>query len=693
MHKKKSHPIFKALILGIAIILPLFDVVFENIVLRLAIVYSAILIIWVFFSYYIRLCDFYKNEIKEQGESVEDILKLAYNKCMDARAANRAKSVFLAQMSHEIRTPINAVLGMNEMILRESKDKAILDYASNAYTAGKTLLSTINDILDISKIEAGRLEIIENEYELYSLISDCFHIVVDRAEKKNLKFTYTVNKNIPSKLYGDMFHIRQIATNFLSNAIKYTNKGFVELSFSGAVVEDKFELQISVKDSGIGLTKENIRNVFVSFQRFDLKRNQSIEGTGLGLAICKQLADLMGGVIDVESEYGVGSTFTLTIPQKIVNHHPIGNLVLNHNPKRESIERPKDFTAPRAKLLVVDDVDMNILVISNVLKSHKLIIDKALSGKECLEKIRNEKYDIIFMDYMMPEMDGMETYERMKIGEHVNRETPVIMLTANAISGEKEKYMDAGLTYYLTKPIQSNLLEETLLRFLPKEKIIFKETETQSTPSEPSTTINESDKYIDTNLGISYLGGSKESYLEVLENFVNNGPEHLGKISECYKNGDVKNYTIHVHALKSASLTIGAKRLSEKAQETEKKCKEGDTQFIGQHNSALLKLYDQVLILAKQILEKERFQSVNIPCAKKPIEKDKLEIFLAQMQDAAERFDSDEIVSICNALSDFAYKGINLSHKIKPIIDAAQDFECGLAYEKAKAIINELLAS
>lgn len=403
----------------------------------------------------------------------------------DAIAAANAKSVFLANMSHEIRTPINAILGMDTMILRECNDNEILEYAGNIQSASQTLLSLINDILDFSKIETGKLELVAGDYALSSLINDVYHMLISKAKEKGLALNIESDKNLPAKLYGDEVRIRQIIVNILNNAIKYTQKGSVTLtvemsdmpdhsndSKSENITDKNTIITFRIADTGIGIKKENISHLFDSFSRFDEEKNKYIEGTGLGLAITKQLVDLMNGEIVVTSEYGKGSVFTVSIPQKIVSDLKIGDISEKYNEPSNKKKKKSTFTAPDANVLVVDDVRMNINVFKALLKRTEINVDSAMSGSEALDMIKEKKYDIIFLDHMMPDMDGIETYQNMKMLEdNPNKDTTVVMLTANAIMGAKEEYLGIGFSDYLSKPVQAPKLESMILKYLPEELV------------------------------------------------------------------------------------------------------------------------------------------------------------------------------------------------------------------------------
>lgn len=409
--------------------------------------------------------------ITEQNHRLLDALRKEKRSQQEAEAANMAKSSFLANMSHEIRTPINAILGMNEMILREEKDPAIRGYAGNIQASGNSLLSIVSDVLDISKIESGKLEIIPVDYEVNSLISDCCNMAAGRAKAKELELLVECADNVPMKLCGDETHIRQIIMNLLTNAVKYTEKGTVKLIVSGRFTDGGFVLKVDVSDTGIGIAEENLPQLFTQFQRFDLQRNRNIEGTGLGLSIVKRLCDLMSGTITARSVLGSGSTFTVELPQKVVDSTPCGGVNLNYSAGAEH-EYHHSFEAPEAKILAVDDLPVNLLVIANLLKETRIKIDTAGSGRECLDKCSQQKYDLILMDHMMPEMDGVLTFEKLHGDKSSpNFETPVIMLTANALAGMREQYMDVGFADYVSKPVRGAKLEEAIRRNLPESLI------------------------------------------------------------------------------------------------------------------------------------------------------------------------------------------------------------------------------
>lgn len=388
--------------------------------------------------------------------------------------ANHAKSIFLANMSHEIRTPINTILGMDEMIIRETNESVIREYALNIQNSGKLLMALINDILDFSKIEAGKMEITPDEYELGSMLNDIVNMANARAEDKGLHFYIEADEKIPHRLYGDEMRIRQIITNLVNNSIKYTQKGQVTLRMGWKLVApSRMNLLIDVIDTGIGIRKEDMDKIFLSFERLDIRKNKSIEGSGLGLSIVSKLLEIMHGKMEIESEYGKGSVFHIAIPQKIIDYDPMGDFKAMYERSIQQMKIYQErFTAPDAKVLVVDDNEMNLAVVKGFLKKTKIQLTTAMSGAECLEYLQKEKYDIIFMDHMMPEMDGIETLKKIqeKYGE-TYQDVPVIALTANAISGAKEMYLSCGFSDYLAKPIDASMMEAILIKYLPPELI------------------------------------------------------------------------------------------------------------------------------------------------------------------------------------------------------------------------------
>lgn len=414
----------------------------------------------------------HEQRTRNQEKSMDNIMKVLEMKCYEAREATKSKSDFLANMSHEIRTPINSVLGMNEMILRECEDPQIRTYATNVKTSGRMLLSLINDILDFSKIESGKMDLVPAEYQLSSLLNDVCNMIKSRAEENALSFEVEVDEKIPDYLYGDEVRIKQIVVNLLTNAVKYTDSGKVSFVVKQERVDDNnINLKFDIIDTGKGIRKEDIENLFVSFKRVDETKNRNIEGSGLGLAITSRLVDLMQGSIGVESEYGKGSTFSVSILQKVKREELIGDFSKKYNNiSSEKSEYRVSFRAPSVKILIVDDVRVNILVAKSLLKQTKLNADVAFSGRQAIEKLKKRKYDAVLLDHMMPDLDGIETLSIIK-QEKIAEGTPFIALTANALSGAQQQYLSAGFDDYLSKPIEGTALEKMLIKWLPKDKV------------------------------------------------------------------------------------------------------------------------------------------------------------------------------------------------------------------------------
>lgn len=387
-----------------------------------------------------------------------------------AQDANEAKSRFLANMSHEIRTPINAIMGMNELILRESKEASTIEYAQNIASASESLLGIINDILDLSKIESGKMEVVPANYSLRTLITDCCKMIEGRASAKKLELIIDADKTTPCNLYGDDVRLHQIITNILTNAVKYTHEGSITLRIRWKSAGDgkKILLIVSVEDTGIGISDENKEKLFGSFERFDNEKNKGIEGTGLGLAITKQLVELMDGNIGVYSTIGKGSLFYVEIPQEIAALGELGDI--NINKRTQNTVYKEKLAAPDKRILVVDDVKVNLKVIEGLLKKTQIQIETADGGAKCIEKAYNKKYDVILLDHMMPEIDGEDALKEIKKEGCINHDTPVIVLTAYVMAGARERYIEKGFDDYLSKPVSGEDLEDMLIKYIKKEK-------------------------------------------------------------------------------------------------------------------------------------------------------------------------------------------------------------------------------
>lgn len=534
-----------------------------------------------------------------------------------ADRANRAKSTFLASMSHEIRTPIHAVVGMSEMILRESKEDEILSYAGDIHSAAGSLLSIVNGILDFSKIESGRMEILPVSYQLSSLIHDIYLLIADRAEKKNLMLQVHVDESLPSTLYGDDIRLKQIVTNLLTNAVKYTESGSVTLDITGTVQNETCELVVQVKDTGIGIREEDIRKLFQAFERIEEKRNRAIEGTGLGINITQQLLILMGSTLHVESVYGEGSCFSFRLKQKVIQREPIGNLEERlQNEKRQEVHRA-GFRAPDVHVLVTDDIEMNRRVFRGLLKQTDILVAEAASGQESLTKAREEKYDLIFMDNMMPDMDGIETMQRLRADVWgKNTKTPIIMLTANAIAGAKEEYERAGFDGYLSKPIDPKKLEAIICQFLSEDRILrFGGDEVlKSEPTgRPLPELNGirweyARLYIsDDEMLWELLKGFRQTLVERIQEWNRNIQKGTNAIDDAGTDMDLAAIRIEAHSLKSLAASVGAMTIFGLARVTELAARDCDIGKVKQVLPLLIEEMKQMETeLAAQFSEEER---------------------------------------------------------------------------------------
>ena len=557
--------------------------------------------------------------VKAQGELFEEKVR--------AESANNAKSDFLANMSHEIRTPINAVLGMNEMIIRENhrameltaSDPLLVQeslenisvYAGDVKKAGHNLLAIVNDILDFSKIEAGRMDLLEAPYQLSSLINDINNMILFKAQDKGLKFNVEVDPTIPDELSGDEVRIRQIFTNLLNNAVKFTDKGSVSLKIRGKKIGDgKINLVITVWDTGIGIKPEDRDVLFNKFERLEMERNNTIEGTGLGLAITKRLVDIMNGTIEVESEYGKGSIFTVTIPQTVSAEEPIGDFqarLKEHLPG----DRPykESFRAPDATILIVDDTRINLTVAVNLLKNTKMKIDTATSGADAVVMAAKTRYDMIFMDQRMPEMDGTEAFHKIREDEKsLSRDVPVVCLTADAVIGAKERYLAEGFSDYLTKPIDNYALEKMIIKYLPENKVerIIDEpkmTTIEEGSSDDAFTILRS-VGIEPRAGLKYCQDDEALYRTLLAEYAYGELEKSHNLQKSYDSENWHDYSIYVHALKSSSKMIGASALSMHAAKLEAAANAADSGTIRTEHNTLMEEYEVVTAVIRSVIPK-----------------------------------------------------------------------------------------
>lgn len=525
----------------------------------------------------------------------------------EAEKANLAKSAFLSNMSHEIRTPITAILGMNEMIQREAKDSAILEYSENIRKAGVSLLGIISDILDFSRIEVGKMMLEYESYDLDSMIVDLYNLVRFRTEAKGLDLQFEVDPNIPRSLMGDEIRIKQVITNLLTNAAKYTERGSVIFSMKCLKkTEEEAELLVSVKDTGIGIRAEDMDRLFEPFDRLDLKKTRSIEGSGLGLAITRQMLSLMDSELMVESEYEVGSRFYFTFSQKISDSEPVGEIDLEEllHDNGDSGRRQTTFTAPGMRLLVVDDTPMNLQVVAGLLKRTKVDVDVATSGEECIEKFGKEHYDLVFLDFRMPRMNGIETLLQIqKLYPKKYESTPVISLTASTVSGDREKLLEAGFTDYLSKPVNVDEMERMMIKYLPADAVVMAKDEVVSENDELSNLPDIIFDYpqLDAKKGIDYCGDA-DDYIYALETYLSSVDARASQIEDDLENGDFENYILNVHSLKSTSGAIGAMDLFEKAKALEAAAENQKIEIVKRDTPVLLKDYRALKDIIKRIV-------------------------------------------------------------------------------------------
>ncbi|SCY61997.1 response regulator [Butyrivibrio sp. INlla14] len=587
----------------------------------------------------------YINRLQEEQE-LEKELEVATR-------ASEAKSSFLSSMSHEIRTPINAVLGLNEMIIRESSQESIVEYANSIKSAGNSLLNIVNDILDFSKIEAGKMDIIPMPYHLGSTINDLINLISARANDKGLALELNIDPTLPSGLIGDEIRIKQCVSNILTNAVKYTEEGSVTLNISYRKKdESSIYLNFQVIDTGIGIKDEDLKKLYSPFERIEESRNRTIEGTGLGMSIVQKLLALMDSSLKVSSIYGEGSSFSFEIVQNVASWDELGDFKEKYKEfVRSQGKYHEKFRAPEAEILVVDDTPINLTVVKGLLKATQIRIDTAESGMETLEKVQKKKYDVIFIDHRMPEMDGIETLKAMKeLSGNLCKGVPCIALTANAGVGAKEEYMAAGFDDYLSKPIDAALLEDMLKSYLPKEKLI--DVSKDSKDNEKTDSSKDEDvlsmlEGIDLSEAIKNCG-SRDLLTDVVKEFLTTIDSKADNIENFANSDDYRNYTISVHALKSSARLIGAMKLSEMAAYLEDCGNKEDAPEIKNKTPELLSLYRSY---------KDKLSKINGDESDKelpPIDEEALERAFKDMRELLEAYDYDTADGIMKMLAEYS---------------------------------------
>ncbi|MBO7356246.1 MAG: response regulator [Lachnospiraceae bacterium] len=514
----------------------------------------------------------------------------------EAERANTAKSRFLANMSHEIRTPINTIMGMDEMILRESDEgvprefyMSVINYALDIRQASQTLLSLINDLLDISKIESGKMTLSEQEYDTQDLLHSVVSMIKLRASEKELAFDLDIDESLPKRLYGDSGKIKQILLNLLTNAVKYTDIGGFTLKVTGVEKTNQTcSIRFSVKDTGIGIKEEDLKKLFNAYERLEQEKKSSIQGTGLGLDISRKFTELLGGELTCESVYGEGSEFSFTITQGISDRSPMGEFREQNDDMIGGPYAPR-FIAPDADVLIVDDTPMNLVVAKELLKSTKVFVSTAESGEECLEKLKYDNFNVVFLDHTMPGMDGIETLERIR---KTHPDLPVYALTANSTAGE-EFYISKGFNGYLSKPIDSYALETAILKHLPKEMVMLNE---ESEPSSGEQIIPENKRWIESVKGISVHDGirncgSVEYFFKAVGMFRDTIDDNSSVIEKAYAEKDIRHLTNKVHSLKTSARILSISDLATLADKIEEAGNKGDVRFIDDNIESLLSMY------------------------------------------------------------------------------------------------------
>ena len=661
----------------------------ENITLLVVWVFSLLMVLIAFGALYLSRV---QGQIRE-SEELRKAKEAAEKAKAEAEKASRAKSEFLSNMSHEIRTPINAMLGMNEVILRECEDTNILAYSENVRVAGNTLLGLVNNILDFSKIESGKVEIIPVEYDLSTMLNDLVNMVHTRADDKGLVLVQEFDPNMPRRLFGDEGRIKQVVTNILTNAVKYTEKGSVTFSVGferNGNEPDDVTLLVAVKDTGIGIKPEDLDKLFLKFERIEEKRNRNVEGTGLGMTITKNLLEMMGSSLKVESTYGVGSTFSFELRQRVVDWEPLGDYRVSHQDAMllQHKKYHEKFKASEALVLVVDDNPMNLTVFKSLLKQTKVKIDTANDGDEGLVLAQEKKYDLIFLDHMMPRKDGIETLHELRAQTGgPNAATPAICLTANAISGARNQYIEAGFDDYLTKPIDSGKLEDALLAYLPKEKIeevTGEELESGEEKAAENVEIPEilsplrGQDWINLSLGIKN-SGDLDAYLPLLKIFYASMDETADEIESYYVSENWKNYTIKVHALKSSARLIGATGFGEEAQLLENAGKSGDMEYIRAHHADFITKYRSFIAPLSEVFVKTETEE-----EKTEADEELLESVFEEIRSAAEEMDGDRLEGIFDKMEAYS-----IPKARSELYGKLKDATAQLDYEEIQRLLSE----
>ena len=602
-----------------------------------------------------------------------------------AEEANKAKTMFLANMSHEIRTPMNAIMGTTEMILRENTSEAVENHANSIKNAGNILISIINDILDFSKIESGKMNVNDVNYKPGFLIKDITDSIKTKLEEKGIMFEIHVKETLPKVLHGDETHVRQVFTNILTNAVKYTQRGYVAMNVDWELQNGMALIRVSVEDTGCGISEEHMKTLFNSFERADMIKNRTIEGTGLGLAITKRLIENMGGSISVKSTYGEGSIFSFYFYQGIVDYAPTGDYnVLTEKEEEELKSSNESFIAPMAKVLAVDDNVTNIKVIQGILSMYQIRVDTATSGQECLEKLQSNHYHLILMDQMMPIMDGIETTRAIReLPDKEVRNIPVIALTANAIRGAREMFMENGFQDYISKPMDIGILEKILRKYLPNEFIHLVDKKNPKISLGKPIQIPQ----VDVDAGIANYGNSRQRYIQILRYIYDDGEEQIARMRKQVRNKKYDEFLFEAHALKGLAKGIGAAELSELARVQEMAAREKHYNVIDEGADHLFEQYQMLLANIKYVFqengialtEEVKVQDVELTASEYTAQ-------LLSMMGSLDMLEQQEAEKKVNALLSFRM-GDEKRRTLEDVRRCIKNFD----YEEAKKLVQKLL--